>query len=101
LTGLFPFVHLGKYSFFLCVLLLVLSGLVRNCCRFGRLFSCGYLNCIVVFHLGRFLLSFNLYCGGFIMFCNVCGVCVCGLCNLCVCVGFVMCDWLGNMYTLL
>ena len=29
---------------------------------------------------------FNLYCGGFILFCNVC-VCVC----VCVCVGFVMC----------
>jgi hypothetical protein len=32
LTGLLPFVHLVKFKFFLCVLLLVLSGLVRNCC---------------------------------------------------------------------
>jgi hypothetical protein len=31
---------------------------------------------------------FNLYCGGFILFCNVCvGVCLC----VCVWVGFVMC----------
>ena len=70
---------------------------------------------------------FNLYCGGFILFCNVC-VCVgfvmcdcfgnmafvfcsvcfnlyCGgfilFCNVCVCVyvGFVMCGCFGNMYT--
>jgi len=31
---------------------------------------------------------FNLYCGGFIFFCNVC-VCVCVCVR--VCVGFVMC----------
>ena len=44
------------------------------------------------------LCLFNLYCGGFILFCNVCvGVCMCGFCNVwecvcvCVCVGFVMC----------
>jgi hypothetical protein len=38
---------------------------------------------------------FNLYCGGFIMFCNVC---------VCVCVGrevFVMCGCFDNMYTVL
>ena len=41
---------------------------------------------------------FNLYCGDFIWFCNVCVcvgfvmcVCVCGFCNVCVCVGFVTC----------
>ena len=33
---------------------------------------------------------FNLYCGGFILFCNVC-VCVCVCVRMCVCVGFVMC----------
>jgi hypothetical protein len=32
LTGLLPFVHLVKFEFSLCVLLLVLSGLVSNCC---------------------------------------------------------------------
>jgi hypothetical protein len=32
LSGLLPFVHLVKFELFLCVLLLVLSGLVRNCC---------------------------------------------------------------------
>jgi hypothetical protein len=34
---------------------------------------------------------FNLYCGGFILFCNVfvC-VCVCACVCECVCVGFVM-----------
>jgi len=41
---------------------------------------------------------FNLYCGGFILFCNVCVfVCVCGFYSVCVCmfvcvcVGFVVC----------
>ena len=44
----------------------------------------------------------NLYCGGFILFCNVCVcVCVCGFCNVCVCVGFVMGGCFGNMYTVL
>jgi len=49
---------------------------------------------------------FNLYCGGFILFCNVCvSMCMCGFCNvlICVCVdgcvGFVMCRYIGNMYT--
>jgi hypothetical protein len=55
------------------------------------------------------VLGFNLYCGGFILFCNVCVclfvcvcvvvcvcVCMCGFCNVCVCVGFVMCGCLGN-----
>jgi hypothetical protein len=41
---------------------------------------------------------FNLYCGGFILFCNVCMcVCVC----VCVCVGFVICGCFGNMFTVL
>jgi hypothetical protein len=42
---------------------------------------------------------FNLYCGGFILFCNVCVcvcVCMCGFRNVCVCVGFVMCGCFGN-----
>jgi hypothetical protein len=44
----------------------------------------------------------NLYCGGFILFCNMC-VYVCGFCNVCVCVcvGFVMCGCFANMYTVL
>jgi len=31
---------------------------------------------------------FNLYCGGFILFCSVC---MSGFCNVCVCEGIVMC----------
>jgi hypothetical protein len=59
---------------------------------------------IVTISFGYILdcVCFNLYCGGFILFCNVRArvcVCVCGFCNLCVCVGFVMCHFLGNMYT--
>ena len=56
---------------------------------------------ILLDNAGRFIMfsvitnitfCFNLYCGGFILFCNVCVcVCVCGFCNVCVCVGFVMC----------
>jgi hypothetical protein len=46
------------------------------------------------------LFCFNLYGGGFILFCNVC-VCLCGFCNVCVCVGFVTCGCFGNMYTVL
>ena len=38
---------------------------------------------------------FNLYCGGFILFCNVCVcvcvcVCMCGFCNVCVCVSVLV-----------
>ena len=34
---------------------------------------------------------FNLYCGGFILFCDVCVcVCMCGFCNVCVCVGVLV-----------
>ena len=37
-------------------------------------------------------ICFNLYCGGFILFCNVCVcVCVCVFSNVWVCEGFVMC----------
>jgi hypothetical protein len=43
---------------------------------------------------------FNLYCGGFILFCNMC-LCMCEFCNMCVCVGFVMCGCFGNIYTVL
>jgi hypothetical protein len=51
---------------------------------------------IVTISFGYILhcVCFNLYCGGFILFCNV-WVCVC------VCVGFVMCGCFGNMYTVL
>jgi len=33
---------------------------------------------------------FNLYCGGIVLFCNMCVcvcMCMCGFCNVCVCVG--------------
>jgi hypothetical protein len=53
---------------------------------------------------------FNLYCGGFILFCNVCvcvyvcvfvcvGFVMCVCVCVCVCVGFVMCGCFGNMCT--
>jgi hypothetical protein len=41
------------------------------------------------------IVCFNLYCGGFKLFCNVC-VCVC----VCVWVGFVMCGCLDNVHSL-
>ena len=39
---------------------------------------CGYLDYIVTISFGYifYCVCFNLYCGGFILFCNVC-VCVC------------------------
>jgi hypothetical protein len=59
---------------------------------------------IVTISFGYILycVCFNLYCGGFILFCCVC-VCVwvCGCVCMCVCVGFVMCGCFGNMYTVL
>jgi hypothetical protein len=44
----------------------------------------GYVIILWLFHLGiSCTVCFNLYCGGFILFCNVCVyVCVC----VCVCV---------------
>ena len=41
---------------------------------------------------------FNLYCGGFILFSNVCVcvcvcVCLCGFCNVCVCVCVCFCGF--------
>jgi hypothetical protein len=56
---------------------------------------CGHL-IILRLSFGYILhcVCFNFYCGGFILFRNVC-VCVC------VCVGFVMCGCFGNMYTVL
>ena len=47
---------------------------------------CGYLDYIMTVSFGCILycVCFNLHCGGFIMFCNVC-VCVC-VCVVCVCV---------------
>ena len=51
----------------------------------------------LVLLLFLYAFCFNLYCGGFILFCSVC-VCVCvcvsGFCNVCVCKGFVMCGCL-------
>ena len=66
-------------------------------------------DCIVTVSFGYILccVCFNLYCGGFILLCEVCvcvgvcvGVCVC-VCvcvSGCVCVGFVMCGGFGIMY---
>jgi hypothetical protein len=49
----------------------------------------GHLIILWLFHFGYILHCdcFNLYCGGFILFCNVCvcvcvWVCVCGVCNV-------------------
>jgi hypothetical protein len=47
---------------------------------------------IVTISFGYILycVCFNLYCSGFILFCNVCVcVCVCEFCNACVCGGEV------------
>jgi len=48
-----------------------------------------------------YCVCFNLYCGGFILFCNVCCICVGFVMFVCVwvCVGFVMCGCFGSMYT--
>jgi hypothetical protein len=59
------------------------------------LYCCGYLMCIVVFHLGRSCIVSVLICTVvvlyfFVMCVCVCVLCVCGVC-VCVCVGFVMC----------
>ena len=44
LAGVFlPFVHVIKFYFVSCVLLVVLSCLVCNCCRFGRVYCCSCL----------------------------------------------------------
>jgi hypothetical protein len=53
-----------------------------------------YCDYFIWVYLVLWLFFFNLYCGCFHLFCNVCvGVCMCGFCNVwvCVCVGFVMC----------
>jgi hypothetical protein len=93
-----PYVNQTPYT------TLALLWLSLECCGY-LLYCCGYLLRIAVFHLGRSCtVCFNLYCDGFILFCNVC-VCVrvyvCGFCNVCVCVGFVICGCLCNMYTVL
>jgi hypothetical protein len=67
------------------------------------LYCCGYLMCIVVFHLGRSCTLSVLICTVVVLYCFVmcvcvCVWCVCGFCNVCVCVGFVMCGCLDNMY---
>jgi hypothetical protein len=51
------------------------------------------LDYIVIISFGYILycVCFNLYCGGFKMFCNVC---------VCVWVGFVMCGLLNNVHYL-
>jgi len=69
-------------------------------CEIRVTLYCGHLDYIVTISFGYILhcVCFNLYCGGFILFCNVC---VCVFCNVCVCVGFVMCGCFGNMYTVL
>jgi len=67
---------------------------------------CGH-DYIVTISFGYILycVCFNLYCGGFILFCNVFCVCVCvcmcGFCSVCVCVGFVMRGCFGNMHAVL
>jgi hypothetical protein len=55
------------------------------------------LDYIVIISFGHILhcVCFNLYCGGFTLFCNV-FVCVC----VCVWVGFVMCGCLDNAHSL-
>jgi hypothetical protein len=44
---------------------------------------CEYLDYILTISFGYILycVCFNLYCGGFILFCDVCG-CVCRFCNV-------------------
>ena len=50
------------------------------------------LNCVVSISFGYILycVCFNLYCGGFKLFCNVCARARARVC-VCVCVSFVMC----------
>jgi hypothetical protein len=56
-------------------------------------FILGELDYIVIISFGyiSYCVCFNLYSGGFKLFCNVC---------VCVWVGFVMCGCLVNVYTL-
>jgi hypothetical protein len=64
-------------------------------------FTLRELDYIVIISFGCILycVCFNLYCGGFKLFCNVCvWVCVC-VC-VWVCVGFVVCGCPDNVYTL-
>ena len=66
---------------------------------FSLLLSETFLPIVLLF---LYAFCFNLYCGGFILFCNVCVcVCMCGFCNVCVCEGFAMCGCFCNMYTVL
>ena len=71
---------------------------------------CGHLIILWLFHLGiSCTVCFNLYCGGFILFCNVCvcvRACVCACARVCVraCVCVRVCGGVGcfgNMYTVL
>ena len=78
---------------------------IKVLCTLGRIYTAGiwlYCDYLIWVYL---VLCFNLYSGGFMLFCNVC-VCVCvcvcacvgGFCNVCVCVGvLVICilysDW--------
>ena len=59
LTWMFlSFVHVVKFEFVSCVLLLVLSCIVCNCCWFDRVYCCGYLVCFVVVVLCVLLSSY-------------------------------------------
>jgi hypothetical protein len=59
------------------------------------------LDYIVIISFGYILycVCFNLHCGGFKLFCNVCVcVCVCVGVGVYVCVCFVMCGCPDNVY---
>jgi hypothetical protein len=96
---------------------------IKVLCTLVWLYTAG-IEYILTVSFGYILhcVCFNLYCGGFILFCNVCMcvcvfvcvcvcvylcvcvcvyVCVCEFCSVCVCVGFVRCECFGNMYTIL
>jgi hypothetical protein len=62
---------------------------------------CRHLIILWLCHLGKLcsVFVFNLYCGGFILFCNVwvyVGVCMCV--GGCVCVDIVMAEVLLNLW---
>jgi hypothetical protein len=62
---------------------------IKVLCALGWLYTAGiwlYCDCFIWVYLA---LCFNLYCGGFILFCNVC-VCVCVCFVMWVCVGVLV-----------
>jgi hypothetical protein len=84
----------------MCVLLLVLSGLVVIVVDLVFLYRgylsycCGYLMCIVVFHLGRSCTVSVLICTVVVLYCFVTRVraCVCVCARVCVrACAFVIC----------